>query len=259
MWSRKPTPVRRAARTGAVERERQADVGLLGLAGDVAGARHRRRILPHARLHRSRVPHEALGAGDRRAGARAARPGPRPARSAPRPSGAGSGAARAPRRSAPRSAGRQHVVGAGDVVAEGGAAEAADEQAAGPRDALGQRLGARAHELEVLGGEGLREGERRVEVGRVDQPGGRLRPGPAPPRAPPRRASSAVGRWATARDRALGPVLGLGEQVERDERPPRRRRRGSRRARSARRSRRSRHVGRPGAWPPGRRRCRARR
>ena len=67
MWSRKPTPVVALPGAGAVERERDADLGLAGLTVDLGGSRLiARAILADARLHRAGVELEALGAGDRR-------------------------------------------------------------------------------------------------------------------------------------------------------------------------------------------------
>ena len=106
------------------------------------------------------------------------------------------------------------MVGPGHVVPEGGAADGAHEHAAGAADAGGQRLGPWAHQLEVLGRQGLGEGERSLEVGRRQQPAGRggLRG---------RRlelVADRVERLGGGRDgdqQALRPVLGLGPQVQR--------------------------------------------
>ena len=79
--------------------ERERDVGLAGRAGDLRRCGSSgRRIL--ADLHRSGVVLEALGAGDRRPGAR--QRGRRGARRAPRPCGGGSGARTGRRRSGRR-------------------------------------------------------------------------------------------------------------------------------------------------------------
>ena len=122
----------------------------------------------------------------------------------------------------------QHVVGAGDVVAERGARAAADEHAAGARHPTGQRLGLVADQLEVLG----RDLARPARAPRARRShGDRLR-------ARPRRRSAARGaRRSTSADdrleqlavrrdqpqRAVLAVLGLGEQVERDQLAGRRR------------------------------------
>ncbi len=119
-----------------------------------------------------------------------------------------------------RAARRQHVVGAGDVVAERGRAGRADEQAAGAeRDHRGERLDLCADELQVLGCECVRERhapacvvdlherERRVADGRalatscLEHRGERIA----------ERARAAHDRHHEA---ALA-VLGLGEHVER--------------------------------------------
>ena len=107
-----------------------------------------------------------------------------------------------------RAAGGQRVVGARDVVAEGGRALAADEQAAGVAHAWGERLGGRADELEMLG----RGGPRRTRA----RPRGRLRrPGGARAGLAVGRASSAAGSSLTAGTSGRLAVLGLGQDVAR--------------------------------------------
>ena len=146
-------------------------------------------------LHRRRVALEALGARDRRAGARQRRRGGADAHLAHAP-------AEVPRRQrggeARGAAGGQHVVGARDVVAEGGRAVAPDEDAAGAADARRERLGVGADQLEVLGRERLGEGQRRLERrARRTSARGRRRRGverrsrrAAPGRRSPRRRAS---------------------------------------------------------------------
>ena len=71
--------------------------------------------------------------------------------------------------------GRQHVVGAGAVVAEGHRRPRADEDRAGVAD-LGRDLGrVGGLDLQVLGGVGVDDADARVDV--VDQDDGRLRAG----------------------------------------------------------------------------------
>ena len=132
MWSRKPTPVARAPVAGAVERQRQADVGLAGLRGRSRRCGSSRAILPMRASIDSACTAKpsaraivAPGAGQR--GGRAGR------RSAPRAMRRRKCRAESAGGEARGAARRQHVVGAGDVVAERGAARGADEQAAGAR------------------------------------------------------------------------------------------------------------------------------
>ena len=73
-----------------------------------------------------------------------------------------------------RAAGRQRVVRARDVVAERGARSRARRTRAGAAHARRERLGVGADELEVLGREGLGEGQRGLEVGGVDERRGRV-------------------------------------------------------------------------------------
>ncbi len=66
-------------------------------------------------------------------------------------------------------AGRQHVVGAGYVVAEGGRAIATDEDAAGGRTPSASRAASSSKQLKVLRGEGVGEFDRVAEIGDLDQ------------------------------------------------------------------------------------------
>ena len=61
------------------------------------------------------------------------------------------------------------MVGAGDVVAEGGGALLPDEQAAGGQDRGGERLDLGPDQLEVLGGEGVRQRDRLARGGDLDE------------------------------------------------------------------------------------------
>ena len=63
----------------------------------------------------------------------------------------------------------QHVVGACDVVAEGGGAVRADEHATGADHPCGELLGATADELQVLRREGVRDLERPQRVICLDE------------------------------------------------------------------------------------------
>ena len=102
------------------------------------------------------------------------------------------------------------MVGAGHVVAERRAAWSSHEQAARPAHARGQRLGAGAHELKVLGRDLLGEDQRGVEVGRVHQQAvdvGQVRG----------QGVQAGVRRGDREQQRLGAVLGLGAQVERDQ------------------------------------------
>ena len=166
MWSRKPTPVSRAP--SPVPSSASATLTSVSpvLRSIAARAAHVLLIVADPDLHRLRVELEALGAGDRRGGARE--------RVVIGDAHLGEHAAEvlgSERRGEARRAARgQRVVRAGDVVAEGGAGT--DEEAARVGDARGQLLGQRAEQLEVLGSERLRELER-VLVSRARGPAGR--------------------------------------------------------------------------------------
>ena len=132
------------------------DVGLAGLAVDLGGAGHR----GHCRG--CGLPSTARGARSPRRG----RPGAaaRASSAAVADPDLAEAAAEVPgrqRRGEPRRAvRRQHVVRAGDVVAERGARVRADEHAAGVGDRAAPGPRRRADELQVLGGERLGERER---------------------------------------------------------------------------------------------------
>ena len=161
-----------------------------------------------------------------------------------------------------RAAGRQHVVGAGDVVAERGRARGADEQAAGAAHQRRERLDLRADQLQVLGRERVRELERLARVGDLDErergvadrralddervelrgervadarAAARPRRRGCPRRARPGRACRArrvrSSRSADVRAERDQQVARAGEAVDADDRP------------------------RAGAWPPARRGC----
>ncbi len=107
----------------------------------------------------------------------------------------------------------------------------------------------------MLGGERLGERERVVEVARR---------GRAPPRRPCRRRAAQVDRVEPLRivghrrDDRPRPVLGLSEQIERDQLRVGRAVGEHERRRTARGSRRCRRRRTPGAWPLGPTRCRGR-
>src|SRR5207245_1106974 len=88
----------------------------------------------------------------------------------PSPEGAG---AERPREAA-GAAGREDMVGARRVVAEGGGGIAAREYAAGRRHPLGEQRGVLLEQLEVLRGELVGEVDRVAEVRDLDQRQGRV-------------------------------------------------------------------------------------
>ena len=95
------------------------------------------------------------------------------------------------RRVARRAPGGQDMVGAGDVVAEGGRAVRAHEHRPRPRDLRRDRLGVARRDLEVLGGERLGQLDRQGHAGTLDERDGTDRrragpPAPPPPRPRPR-------------------------------------------------------------------------
>ena len=109
--------------------------------------------------------------------------------------------------------GWQDVVGAGDVVAEGGRAVGADEHRPRPRDPRRDGLGVARRDLEVLGGERLGQLDRQGHAGTLDQGDG-----PDGLGQPVQGAGHGVdhlGVVAGEDRRRVGAVLGLGEQVER--------------------------------------------
>ena len=217
MWSRNPTPVSRAARAGAVERQRELDVGLRGRRSICGGAAHvsvdcrrtRASSIPRApqspRRGRSERPRAASfgGAGADRA-----------------PRHAPAKVARRERRGKARSAAsRQHVVGARDVVAERGRALGADEHASGRAHAQPTSAstsapiscrcsGAKAFASAIAS-------RRSVAPGRSRTPPRRRSgvPGPSLEQLGERVADAAVGR--DRHHEASRPVLGLGEHVQR--------------------------------------------
>src|SRR5690348_14994508 len=69
-----------------------------------------------------------------------------------------------------RATGRQHVVGAGGVVAEGGRSPAAHEYAAGDPPAGDVVIRTGEGKLEVLGREGIGKRERGLDAGRGHEP-----------------------------------------------------------------------------------------
>ena len=162
MWSRKPTPVAALASPPSRSSESLIWVSAV-LRSLVCRAAH---LAPN---HRGlAVDGEALGAGER-VGVRGQRRGGLGRElDGGDPAAEGAGPERA--REATGAAGRQDVVGAGDVVAEGGGAVAADEDAAGGRDPVGEQ---RCVLLDQLAGA---RGRRRwrasiasLDVGNLDQ------------------------------------------------------------------------------------------
>ena len=239
MWSRKPMPVLRSPAPVpsrvSVRRTSVSRVARSIEAVRVVRAAMASPILAH--LHRRRVASKpsarAMGA---------------PARRAPPPRGPIRTSAMRRRKHAGRqaggeargAAGGQRVVRARDVVAEGDPALAPDEHAAGRSDARGERLGRGAGQLEVLGREGLREGQRGLGVGGPARAPRPRRSSSQPPSTRRATSSSSAGSSETAAHDRAGPVLGLGQEVERDPSAarPRWRRRARRWGRGSRRCRR---------------------
>src|SRR5436190_22981066 len=120
MWSKNPTPVRRTPwPLPSRARLRRMLVSLVVRATSAArGVSAITAIVSHARLHRLGVDHEPLGSGDRRAGGRQRVGGAEMDLRHPAPEVG----RREPAGEARRSGGGKDGVGAGDVVAEGGAA-----------------------------------------------------------------------------------------------------------------------------------------
>ena len=134
---------------------------------DLRGAAHARRSIDSACTGKPSARARAAPAGARRAAASrgqgyASHPPPERGR-------------RERRLEASRAAGGQHVVRAGDVVAERGGRPRADEQAAGVPHPVRERLGLLADQLEVLRRDLLRRAERGRRVARLDQPRVRVR------------------------------------------------------------------------------------
>ncbi len=100
------------------------------------------------------------------------------------------------------------MVAAGHVVAEGGGAERADEQAAGAPDLASEALGVRADQLEVLGGVGLDDRDARALIVREREPDRRR------PRQSDSDVSSVMRAWTASSSSALG------EASSTVERPP---------------------------------------
>ena len=172
MWSRKPTPVARLAGARAVERRASSSTSVSLVSRVISAARLiRARILPHP--HRGRVarrsPRPARSARRRAASAPAAGADPHLAHAPPEVARRRAARRTAPRRrsaacgSSPRRSRRTPCRSRARRTAQPGAAHARRE-----------RLGRGADELEVLGGEGLGERERGLEVGRVDERGRRV-------------------------------------------------------------------------------------
>ncbi len=274
MWSRKPTPVARVARAGAVERQRQAHVRLAGARSIVAVRLmwaprcSSTLILAHARLHRLGVHVEALRAGDRRA-RRASFSAPRADR-APRTCVRRKwrGESAEAKRAAPP--GRQHVVGAGDVVAERGRAVAPTNRQPALRTCGASASTSAPISCRCSGANALASADRLA--------GGR-RPGRCANAASPtvgrsthqrlerrrQRVADAAREGDTATTRLPSPCSAWASMSSAPAElravvgAPRRRRRAPRAGRWGRRSRRSRRARRAGAWPPARRGCRDRR
>ena len=207
----------RGARLSPVEVERERDLRLGGAALLCSCAAHS--VILLGPDHRGlAVDGQALGAGQ---SCRRAAPASPPPRRESRRSRSCGGTCRAQRPGeAPGAAGRQHVVGAGGVVAEGGRAVAARRRRSRPSStALGEQRRVLLDQLEVLGREGVGEVDRVAGVGDLDQRQRRVvdarplggdalgRLGDRVEHAPPRRRR---------RPAAVGAVLGLRAEVERD-------------------------------------------
>ena len=216
MWSRKPTPV---VRLPAPDRrgQRQRDVGLPRLARDLRAAGSSRRPFSRTSIEAAWT-REALGPRDRRAGA-----GERGGRGAD-PDLAHAPAEVARRRAARRTGPRRRSAACGSSPRRSRRTpwplSRADEHAAGAAHARRERLGRGADELEVLGGEGLGEGEGGLEVGRVDERRRAASPGSSVDRVQQRRrrrdrrtrpCPSPCSAWAAGRGHELGVGPGRGE------------------------------------------------
>ena len=121
------------------------------------------------------------------------------------------------------------------------------------RHAAASASASRAHQLEVLGGDLLGQPQRARASARASAPQLRVARRSAAPAPAARRSDHGVEQLVVRRDqphRAVGAVLGLGEQVERDQLRIDAAARRSRPARSARPDRRCRPPRTPGAWPP---------
>ena len=249
---------RRAAGPAAVEREREARRRSRGRAVDLG-----RRVM--AAISRMAPPSTRRGRGSpRRARARRPRaPGGAAAGPITHLSHAPPEVARRQRGREARGAARgQHVVGARHVVAEGGRARGADEHAAGGAHARRERLGLRADELEVLGRDRFGEGERRRRGCSVhEHEAARRRTGRADASQRPELAAISSRRSAegeTAITGLSGPCSAWASRSS-----------ATRRGVGAGAGITTSSLGpaipsmptwpRPGAWPPGRRRCPARR
>ena len=269
MWSRKPDAGRDVGVAGAVERQLER-----GSASPWSSARPRRRAVVWWSPSSCLMPRWA---GSARASADSACTGKPSARATLPTCGASARAAAVgqryqrlsaqKRRRAERpgeargAAGRQHVVGAGDVVAERRAAVAAEEHAAGSRAPARASASASAHgQLEVLRRDRVRRARRpprgrgrapapaarRTTLGalassalglrldRVEQLVARADAAPAGCPAP----CSACAARSSATSARVGVLVGDHDQLAR-----------------ALRCRRCRPARRPGAWPPARRRC----
>ena len=123
-----------------------------------------------------------------------------------------------------RADGRQHVRRAGAVVADGRRSTSGPQNTAPAwRTSVDERLGAVAQQLEVLGGDGVGDGD--GGLGRVDEDAEcptrraspRSRPAGASRGEPATSASTAVGHDLVPRDQpgqAVGAVLGLHDDVD---------------------------------------------
>ena len=258
MWSKNPTPVRDLPLRGAVEVEARRVTSVSPVFRVSSALR-----LMASRFWRIRADIDSACTAKPSAsaigtpGARRARAAASPIRTSlirrrKWPAFSAGGEAR-------RAVGRQRVVRTRDVVAERRRARGADEQAARrgapaarapPRPSPDQLAGARARAPRRTRAPPRARARRRAPSGRRD------RRAVAVERL--HLAADRVEQRASSRDRddeRVVAVLGLGEQVERDQRAGRRPPRRARAGRTARRSRRSRRGPRPGAWPPGRRGC----
>ena len=243
MWSRKPTPVVRVpAPVPSSVSDRRTSVSPVR-ALDRGGASHVRWILHDARLHRLGVHLEALGAGDRGAGGGE----PRGARADAHLGHAPAEVARRERRGEARgAAGRQHVVGARDVVAEGGGARGARRTRSRPSARCGASASTSAPiSCRCSGAKALASCERRAR-------GCGLRRS----RRPPRRRSGARRRALRARPRAAR-TAAVGRRRRRRGCPRRARPGRACRARPAERVRAGarRRARRAGRWARRSRRC----
>ena len=228
MWSRKPTPVLRAPRArrrpGPASGARRSPC----VARSISAVRRHRAagILPHARLHRRRV--RARTPRRARSARRRVRARPPRRRSAPRPCAGGSARGDRPRRSGRRR--RWAASGSSRRRSRRRPSRSSppDEHAAGARARAARAPRRRPpDELEVLGREGLGEGQRALGV-RASARAPPRRPSPSQPASTPRATSSSSARSSRGGgDDRPRPVLGLRQRGR--ARPARRGARGRRR------------------------------